>query len=81
MRWKIYDFIKPKKEFKIQVIDIEFNKNITVDFEIDFYNASYNFLKRSIYEFLYNFNEKEKNIKVYILLKNPNDYLVLGKEN
>ncbi|MBU3822306.1 GNAT family N-acetyltransferase [Flavobacteriaceae bacterium XHP0103] len=81
IKLKIHHFLNTKKEFEIEVIDIDFNRAEPLDCKIDFYKNDYNFLRRYIYEFLFNFNEEEKDIKVYKLLKPLKSFLVIGKKN
>lgn len=78
---KIKNTFNSTKSFEIEIINVDFKTEIAMESEIDFYLAHYDFLRRSIYEFLFNFNEKEKDLKVYKLLDTSNDYLVVGKEN
>jgi len=81
MKRKINNIFNSAKKLEIETHIIDFKKEVNVETEIYFYKANYNFLKRSIYEFLFNFNEKEKDIKIYNLMNNSNEYLIVGKEN
>jgi len=78
---KIKNKFNTTKSIEIEIINVDFKKKIAIESEIDFYKTIYNFLRRSIYEFLFNFNEKEKGLKVYKLINHSNDYLVVGEEN
>jgi hypothetical protein len=81
LKSKIKNKFNSTKKIEIEIWNIDFNKEISIETEIDLYENNYDFLRRSIYEFLYDFNEKEKDLRVYKLINISNDYLVVGKEN
>jgi hypothetical protein len=81
IKWKIYNILNPKKGLNIEVKIIEFKKNMDIKSKIDIYSREFNFIIRPIYEFLYNFNENEKDLKVYNLMNSSNDYLIVGEQN
>ncbi len=73
--------LKPSKELNIIINNVDFKSTINTAEEIDINTSKYNFIKKHIYDFLFNFNEKEKDIKTFKILNKPNGYLVIGNKN
>jgi hypothetical protein len=80
-KWKISHILNPKKEIKVEIKNIAFEKKMDIKSQIDIYSSEFNFMLRSTYEFLYNFNENEKDLKIYNMTNTSNEYLIVGKKN
>jgi len=48
---------------------------------IDYNIEEYSFLRRNVYDFLFEFSEKEKDVALFKITATPNSYLITGKRN
>ncbi|MBU3024399.1 GNAT family N-acetyltransferase [Zobellia galactanivorans] len=71
----------PNDPSKITRTPIPFEKEFEKIEAIDFKNSKFDFLRRTIYDFLYENDEKESEINVYAILDHPKSYLVVGKKS
>ena len=65
----------------IQYKSIPYETEIRNIEAIDYKNEKFDFLKRTIYDFLYESDEKQSEIAVYSILDQPKSYLVIGKKS
>lgn len=70
--------LKPTKELNITIENLDFDEKIDIDATIDINNANHSFLKRYVFDFLFNSNEKEKDIYLYSIKNSSNKYLIKG---
>lgn len=66
-------------EIIITNIDYDISKELKEQLNMD--EPKHLLLKKHAFDFLFNFNEKENDIKLYSLKNRQNDYVVLGKKN
>ncbi|MDO5980466.1 GNAT family N-acetyltransferase [Flavivirga spongiicola] len=78
---KLKNTIKPLKKTEIKISNIDFNVEVNIGDEINIYETEHHFIKKTVYDFLFNFNANEKDIKVYEVLDTSNKYLIIGNEN
>ena len=82
---KIKNTLKEKlhtrKEIEITIENIKYDEEIELEKKLDIYNENYSFLTRSVFNFLFNFNEREKDISLYSIKNNSNKYLISGIRN
>lgn len=65
----------------IQYKSIPYETEIRNIEAIDYKNEKFDFLRRTIYDFLYESDEKQSEIAVYSILDQPKSYLVIGKKS
>jgi hypothetical protein len=73
--------IKPIKSISANCETLDFTTNTTIDNVINIDTIKYRFLKHYVFDFLFNFNEKENDITVYTVKNKPNKYLIQGLNN
>ncbi|CAM3344554.1 GNAT family N-acetyltransferase [Zobellia roscoffensis] len=66
---------------RIKYNKIPFNTEIKNTESIDYKSMKFNFLRRTIYDFLYESDENESEITVYAILDTSKSYLVIGKKS
>ena len=66
---------------KIKHTNIPFHTEIKNIESINFKSSEFDFLRRNIYDFLYESDEKESEINVYSILDQSDSYLVIGKNS
>ncbi|WP_226975897.1 GNAT family N-acetyltransferase [Zobellia nedashkovskayae] len=65
----------------IQHKSIHYETDIKNIEAIDYKNEKFDFLRRTIYDFLYESDEKQSEIAVYSILDQPKSYLIIGKKS
>ena len=77
-RLKILASLHKNPEFKIFDFDKKINPNEIE--RVEYGDQDYISLKRVINEFLFEYNENEKNVRLYKLIEIPSSYLLCGKK-
>ncbi|PWH82411.1 hypothetical protein DIS18_09155 [Algibacter marinivivus] len=78
---KIDNKITASKEPNVEISDIDFNVKINVGEKLNLYDSKYSIIRKLAFDFLFNFNEKEKDIKFYNIENKQNEYLIMGLKN
>ena len=68
----------PKSTHKVEILDSDEDFKTSNLIRFNYYSTEYNELRRLIYEFLYNYDEKEKDIILYKISDVPHSYLIKG---
>ena len=86
---KYHEFRSKSKRSKKVNVDSSAIKHKSIPYEteiknieaVDYKNEKFDFLRRTIYDFLYESDEKQSEITVYSILDQPKSYLVIGKKS
>lgn len=73
--------LKPTKALEISLEDIAYDTKLDLGEKLDIYGENYGFLRRYVFDYLFNANEKEKNIELYTVKDKANTYLIKGVKN
>ncbi|TBN06502.1 GNAT family N-acetyltransferase [Hyunsoonleella flava] len=74
----IKEKLHPKESLVVTTENIDYDKELELKELVDIYSDKYSFLRRYAFDFLFNYNEKEKDISLYSMKNNSNKYLIKG---
>lgn len=77
----IKERLKPTKTLEISLEDIAYDTKLDLGEKLDIYGENCGFLRRYVFDYLFNANEKEKDIELYAVKDKANTYLIKGVKN
>lgn len=78
---KVKSLLNPQNSRDIVLKNIDYKIHIDTESEINVTKTNLHFVKKAAYDFLFNSNENEKNLKVYKITDTANSYLIKGKKS